>query len=61
MPDDLTLKKPENPMKINITQSWETKYWARQFGVSERQIQIAVAAVGPTVKDVKRYLGIDNC
>ncbi len=58
MPDDLTLKKPEDPTKINIIQSWETKYWAELLGVSETQILTAVTAVGPTVADVKRYLGI---
>ncbi len=60
MPDDLTLKKPEDPTKINIIQSWETKYWANMFGVSEAQVQIAVTAVGPSVADVKRYLGIST-
>ncbi len=58
MPNDLTVKKPENPTKINIIRSWETKYWANKFGVSETQIQIAVATVGPSVTDVEYYLGI---
>ncbi len=58
MPDDLTLKKPEDPTKINIIQSWETKYWAKLLGVCEVQELTAVTAVGPTVADVKRYLGI---
>ena len=58
MPDDLIPEKPEDPRKINILQSRETKYWAKKFDVSETQIQTAVASVGPTVTDVKHYLEI---
>ena len=58
MPDDLTRRKPEDPTKINVNQSWEIEYWTKKFGVTEQQLRTAVNAVGPLVKDVKRYLGL---
>lgn len=56
MPDDLTRRKPEDPTKINVNQSWEIEYWTKKLGVTEQQLRTAVNAVGPLVKDVKRYL-----
>ncbi len=58
MPDDLTRRKPEDPTKINVNQSWEIEYWTKKLGVTEQQLRTAVKAVGPLVKDVKRYLGL---
>lgn len=58
MPDDLTRRKPEDPTKINVNQSWEIEYWTKKLGVTEQQLRTAVNAVGPLVKDVKRYLGL---
>jgi hypothetical protein len=57
MSDDLNRKGPEDPKKINIHQSWELKYWASKFNVSEAQIKTAVLSVGVMVVDVKRFLG----
>lgn len=58
MSDDLTRRKPEDPNKININQSWEVEYWTKTLRVSEARLKEAVKAVGPMVSDVKRYLGI---
>ena len=58
MVDDLTRKAPEDPTKINVNQSWEIQYWAKKLGVTEQQLKTAVKAVGPIVKDVKRYLKV---
>lgn len=57
MSDDLKKKQPEDPSKININQVWEVNYWCNKFGVTETTLKQAVKAVGPMVKDVKKYLG----
>ena len=57
MPDDLTRRRPEDPKKINVNQSWEIDYWTDKLGVTEQQLRNAVSEVGPLVADVKRYLG----
>ena len=57
MTDNLKRRQPEDPNKINVNQSWEISYWTDELGVSEQKLRDAVAAVGPLVKDVKKYLG----
>ena len=56
MSDDLGRKRPEDPKRININQSWELTYWADKFGVSGAKIKDAVNEVGVMVVDVKEYL-----
>ena len=58
MTDNLKIKRPEDPTKINIHQDYEVTYWCNEFGCSKNQLVNAVNAVGPTVKRVKEYLGI---
>jgi len=57
MSDDLEIRQPQDPNKININQDWELKYWSKKFGVSEIKIIEAVKAVGVWVSDVRKYLG----
>ncbi len=57
MSDNLKIKQPEDPTKINIHQQWELNYWTKELGVTESVLLIAVRLVGPLVKDVKKCLG----
>ncbi len=56
MSDDLKIKQPQDPLKINLNESWEVDYWTKALGVSEAKLRKAVAAVGVMVKDVKEWL-----
>ena len=56
MPDDLSIKRPEDPRMINISQSWEVDYWCNQFGCTEDDLRRAVSIVGSHVKDVKDWI-----
>ena len=56
MPDNLRIRKPQDPQKINVNQQWELAYWTSVFGVTEAQLKAAVTAVGSMVSDVRRYL-----
>lgn len=56
MPDNLNIRQPDDPKKINIHEPWELKYWAKKFGVSETKIVESVRAVGVSVAAVKRHL-----
>lgn len=56
MADDLTRKRPEDPTKINSSQSWELQYWSKKFGVTIAELKRAIQAVGPMVADVRRHL-----
>ncbi|WP_151965865.1 DUF3606 domain-containing protein [Acinetobacter soli] len=52
MPDDLKIKQPQDPQKINVNESWELTYWTKKLGVSEGELKAAVKAVGVKVEDV---------
>lgn len=56
MPDNLKIKQPEDPKKINVHEQWELKYWTNKFGVTEAKLKEAVKAVGVQVSDVEKYL-----
>ena len=57
MSDNLHIRRPQDPTKINIHESWEVRYWTQHFGVSEQQLKAAVNAVGVSTAAVKHYLG----
>lgn len=56
MSDNLQRRKPEDPKKINLSQSWEVDFWTKNLGVSEAKLRRAVSAVGVMVSDVKTWL-----
>jgi len=58
MSDNLHIRRPQDPTKINIHESWELEYWSKEFKVSKDRLIQAVKAVGPTVTAVKRHLGV---
>ena len=58
MNDNLKIKRPLDPTKININQSWELQERSKSWGISQEKIIQAVKKVGPMVLDVKRHLGI---
>ena len=42
--------------RINTSEDYELRDWAKKFGVSEDMIRTAVAQVGNMAADVERYL-----
>ncbi|SDH70160.1 DUF3606 domain-containing protein [Propionivibrio dicarboxylicus] len=56
MVDNLKIKQPQDPTKINIHETWELDYWSKKFGVSKDKIIQAVKAVGPSTAQVKQHL-----
>lgn len=57
MTDNLNIRRPQDPTKINVHESWEVRYWTHHFGVSEQQLKDAVKAVGVSAAAVKKRLG----
>lgn len=57
MADDLKNTGKQDDIRINVNQDHELTYWSKILGVSAEQLKAAVKAVGPMVKDVKKYLG----
>lgn len=56
MPDNLSIRRPADPKRVNVHEDWEVKYWTTHFRASPDQLRTAVRAVGPMVDDVERYL-----
>ena len=56
MADDLKIRRPEDPKKINVNEYWEVITWTKKFNVSEAELKAAVKAVGVNVADVENYL-----
>ena len=55
MSDDPTKRGKADRSRIS-TQRHERAYWCKKFGITHFRLRVAVATVGPMVKDVKRYL-----
>lgn len=57
MADDKSKTGWQDDIRINVNQDYEARDWAKKFGVTVDQLKAAVRAVGPMVKDVRKYLG----
>jgi hypothetical protein len=56
MSDDPKKRGKHDRIRINVRQIFERTYWTKALGITQARLREAVAAVGPMVKDVKRYL-----
>jgi len=56
MSDNLKIKQPQDPTKVNIHEEWEVQYWCGKFNCTRGQLTQAVNAVGVLVSKVHAYL-----
>ena len=54
--DDLKNKGPQDRGKINRHEDYEVKYWAKELGVDEEQLQKLVDKVGNSATAVRKEL-----
>ena len=54
--DDLNKKGAQDRSKINMSEDYEVKYWAKELGVSREQLQEAVDKVGNSAAAVRKEL-----
>jgi hypothetical protein len=57
MPDNLTIRRPQDPAKINVNEPWELEYWTKELGVTAQQLRDAVKLVGVGTERAKAHLG----
>lgn len=55
MGDDLSRKGPEDRSRVNLTEDWECRYWAKTFEVTEEELKEAVATVGSQVESLRTH------
>ena len=56
MPDDLGIKQPQDPKRVNVHQPHEVRYWCQKWGITPQQLRDAVEAVGDSARAVEDYL-----
>ena len=56
MADDKSKTGKSDRDRINVHEPYELRDWAKDPNTTEDRIKMAVAAVGPMVKDVKEWL-----
>lgn len=56
MADDLSKTGKGDDSRINVNQTHEITYWTKALNTSPERLKKAVAAVGPMVKDVRKWL-----
>ncbi len=56
-PDTAPLLAAQERSRIDTNAPWELDYWSEALGVPREQLIAAVEKAGPTVADVRRYLG----
>lgn len=57
MSDDLTIRRPQDPTKINIHEDWEVRYWTKKWNITRELLIDAVRKVGVQTANVARHLG----
>jgi hypothetical protein len=56
MADDKSKRGKADRDRINQHEDYEWRRWRKTLGVSGQQLAAAIRAVGPMVKNVRRYL-----
>ena len=56
MSDDSTKRGERDRSRINVSQDYEVRDWARSLGVDEHELRNAVSAVGDNAEKVREYL-----
>jgi len=54
--DNLTKRDTPDRSKINMSESWEVKYWTRELGISRDELQKIVDKVGNSAATVRKEL-----
>lgn len=45
---------------INMDQQYELEHWAKELEITLTTLKIATKKVGPSLKDIKNYLGLNT-
>ena len=60
MADDKSKTGNPDRQRINTSEPYEVRDWAKKFGVTEDMLRTAVVQVGNQAADVERYLKDKN-
>lgn len=57
MADNLNIRRPQDPLQINIHEEWEVEYRTKKWGITKAQLVAAVKAHGTQTAAVAKALG----
>ncbi len=57
MSDDKSKTGNADRVRINLSEDYEVRDWAKKFGVTEDALRRAADRVGPMAEDIRRELG----
>ncbi|WP_336975967.1 DUF3606 domain-containing protein [Brevundimonas nasdae] len=57
MSDDKSKTGNADRVRINLSEDYEVRDWAKKFGVTEDALRRAAERVGPMAEDVRREVG----
>lgn len=57
MADDPQKTRPQDALRVNVSQDHELRYWSEKFGVSPEELKRVVGRVGFMAADVERAIG----
>jgi hypothetical protein len=56
MADDKKERRPQDALRVNLSEDYEVQYWTKKFGVTRTQLEAAVKKVGVMAADVEKEL-----
>ena len=56
MADDLSNRGPADRSRVKVNEPWEVRYWTKEFGVSEQELQELVRQHGVSVSAIRAAL-----
>jgi Protein of unknown function (DUF3606) len=60
MPDNKTIRGPQDQLRINVHEDHEVRYWAKALGVTEEKLKELVTKHGVSAKEIRRVLHIPD-
>lgn len=56
MADNLDNRGPADRSRVNVNETWEIRYWCKEFDCTEGQLRTAVDAVGVSADAVRKLI-----
>ena len=53
---DAAERNERESFPIDLSQAWQRRYWPRELGISEDELQRALSEGGSTLREVRAYL-----
>jgi len=56
MADNLDDRGPADRSRVNVNETWEVRYWCKEFDCTENQLRAAIEEVGVSATAVRKKI-----